>query len=176
MYQQFHSDIKGIKYAFAQLLVQVRRSITDCKELIAYVLDVGILSEEEEEQIQGASDTIDVIAILRKYWSFLDCEPLDGIIDHICSDAERRALQEYREQLASFCNRRVSSFHGGDQHAERKGTHVEFDLNDPAVRRVRNLKIVIANILECRASELILHDIGRDGNPGKIIHCVLLVQ
>ena len=174
MYQQFYSDIKRIKYAFAQLLVQVRRSITDCKELIAYVLGMGILSEEDEEQIREASNTIDVIAILTKYWSFLDCEPLDGIIDHMCSDAEWRALQEYREQLASFCNRRVSSFDDGDQHAER--LHVEFDLNDPAVRRVRNLKIVIANILVCRASELILHDIGRDGNPGKIIHYVLLVQ
>ena len=170
MYQQYYTDVRKIKYMFSQLQTLVRQSITDYRLLIAHVLGMGILSENDEEQIRKASSTNEVIMILTKYWSFIDCGPLDSIVDHVCGEGERESLQMYHEELKAFCQRRIFESSDGGERTERKKLHFALDFNDPAVRRIpgRNLKIAVATIIDCRASDLILHDIGSGRtDPGK---------
>lgn len=63
---------------------------------------MGILSKNDEEQIRRASSTNEIIVILTKYWSFIDCGPLDSVIDHMCNEDARTSLHTYHEELKIF--------------------------------------------------------------------------
>ena len=173
MYQQFYTDIRQIKHKFSRLQALVRQGITDYRLLIAHVLEMGILSKNDEEQIKKTNSTNEVFMILTKYWSFIDCEPLENIIDLVGNEEGKEILKEYHIALKEFCQRRIfesSDSLYGDEHTEKKKLDFALDLNDPAVRCMhrRNLKIAIANILNIQVSDLILHDLGSDRNPGKV--------
>ena len=73
-------------------------------------------------------------------------------------------MNEYKQEVLNFCQRRVSEFptnflgsSGND--TGMKKLHVTLNLEDPALKRIKHLKIIIANILGCRASELMLQNV-----------------
>ena len=162
---------------FSQLTAKVQKKITTSSfdlisSLRTYVVQMKILSKGDEEQIQYARESF--MKILSKYWSFIDFGPLDGIVDCIGSVHEKEALQTYCSELSAFCQRRIlkSSDSLDDSHTEKRKLQFALDFKDPAVRHIpgKSLKIAIANILECQASDLTLHDIGSGQNPGKIYY------
>ena len=184
MYQQLYSDIRQIKHTFARTVTSVRQYIIKCgcdyKDLMIYALNMGILSEEDEKRIREASNADDVITVLTTYWSFLDTEPLDNIIVLFGSEENKVRMDKYNHELRSFCQRRVSraefpDSYGIGENSGRKKLRIALDLNDPTVRRVRNLEVVIANILGRQASEVALHDIGSGGNPGNVMIVLLVI-
>ena len=173
MYQQFYTDIRRINHMFSQLLAAVHKYLSSQSDkkhsLGVYAVQSGLLSENDERRLQyyGGGE---VFQILSEYLSFLDFGPLDSIVNDQCSDYEREYLQRYHKELEVFCRRRVlesPASLGGDELTERKKLRFALDLEDPAVKRVpdKSLKVAIANILGCQASDLILHDIR---SPGKI--------
>ena len=156
------ADMRKIRRNFSSLQEQIWKSIDDIQGLVRLVLGMSILSEDDEKQIQQTPSNVSMI--LTKYWSFLDFENLDHIVEEKCSCAEKRMMKEYKEEVQQFCKRRVSEFprdslgSGGNDSGMKK-MYVTLNLDDPALKRIQHLKIVIANILGCRASELVLQNI-----------------
>ena len=159
-------NVEKIRRRFSELQAKVRQKITDHTELAAHVISMGILSEEEKKQVKEASSTNGVWMIVAEYWSFLDYGNLQDVIQNTCSEVEQEMF-EYSKEVKKFCERRVSEFqsdspHGGNDHCDTvmEKLHITLNLSDPPLKHIKNLKIVIANILQCKASNLILHDVG----------------
>ena len=152
-----------IKLKFSALEDQIWKSINDIQGLVQLVLDMGILSEDDEEQIRKTPSNVRII--LTKYRSFLDFEILELIVERQCSSVEKRMVKEYKEEVRCFFKRRVSEIpcdsqpgSGGNDPGMKK-LCVTLILDDPSLERIERLSIIIANILGCHASELVLRDI-----------------
>ena len=155
-----------MKFKFSSLQNRIWKSISDTRDLAKLVLGMKILSEDDEEKVRNTPNEVDMI--LTKYWSFLDYENFEHIVENMCGENEMRLMKVYSEEVKRFCERRVSElppdpFGNGPSTSNggRKKLCIALDLADPALKHIKDLKIVIANILGCRTSELVLHDIGR---------------
>ena len=164
LYQRIVIDTRRIKLRFSDLQDRIWNAIDDIQGLVRLVLGMGMLSEDDEEQIRKTPGNI--CTIVMKYCSFLDFENLEYIVEHKCSSPEKSMMKEYKEEVERFCQRRVSEVppnslgNSGNNIIGKKKLYVTLDLSDPALKRIRHLKIFIANILGCRASDLILLNIG----------------
>ena len=163
MYQRITTDVKKMKFKFSSLQNCIRKSITDTPGLVKLVLGMNILSEDDEEKVRNTPNEVDTI--LTKYWSFLDYENFEHIVENMCEENEKGLMKEYTKEVKMFCNRRISELppdflgNGASNDGGMKKICVVLNLDDPALKRIKDLKIVIANILECRASQLVLQDI-----------------
>ena len=73
-------------------------------------------------------------------------------------------MKEYCEEIKRFCERRVTelptgSLGNGTDHSGMKKLTVTLNLKDPSLKHIKDLKVVIANILGCLASQLVLENI-----------------
>ena len=165
LYHSMYTDTKKIKRSFSRLQAKMRQNVTNHKRLIAHIMGMNILSEEDEQEVKKANNTDDVFIVLAKYWSFLDFENLEDIIEHNCGKPEQTLMKEYSEEVKRFCERRVSEFPrdslcSDTNHDGMKELYIVFDLTDPSLNRIKHLKFVVANILGCPASKLVLVNIG----------------
>ena len=170
LYQQVVRDTRWIKFKFSALQDKIWKSITDIQGLVRLALGMGILSKEDEEQIRKTPWASVVSIILTKYWSFLDFENLEHIVEHMCSSAEKRMMKEYKEEVEMYCRRRVSEFPPNSLGSSSNNTGMKklcivLALDDPALQSIRHLKMTIANILGCRTSDLVLQNI----QPGSVL-------
>ena len=77
----------------------------------------------------------------------MDFENLEHIIvEHKCSSTEKERMNEYKQEVLNFCQRRVSEFppnflgsSGND--AGMKKLYITLNLEDPALKRIKHLKI-----------------------------------
>ena len=166
LHQMFYSDLMKITQKFSLLQTTVRENITDHRKLVATVLDMQILSETKEKEVKEACNTTEVWIVLSgKFWSFLDYGKLKVIIENNCGEREKEMMKEYEEEVKRFCSRRVSNILSQistSDHSEMEEVHVTLDLSNPILNHIKDLKIVIANILfpgQAMASKLVLHDI-----------------
>lgn len=157
-------DTRRIKLKFSALQDEVWKSITDIQGLVQLVLGMGILSKDDEEQIRKTPSAVSIILI--KYWSFLDFENLEHIVERKCSNAEKRMMKEYKEEVEIYCRRRVSELPpnslangSSSNNTGMKKLCVLLALDDPALQSIRHLKMDIANILGCRTSDLVLQNV-----------------
>ena len=163
--QLITTDVRVMKYRFSILLEELWKSIDDHEETVAVLLEMAILSEEDETQLKKTTCINEVrILLAHKYWSFLDYENLKHIVKAKCGDVQQIMMNEYGEEVKRFCERRVTEFPPGSlgtgtDHAGMKKLTVTLDLNDPSLKHIKHLKVVIANILGCPASKLVLYDI-----------------
>lgn len=168
MYQRIVTDTRRIKLKFSTLQDEIWKSINDIQGLVQLVLGMGILSKDDEEHIR--KNPSDVSIILTKYWSFLDFENLEHIVERKCSSVEKKMMKEYKEEVQMFCQRRVSelppnSLDSSVNNAGMRKLCILLDLDDPALQHIRHLKMAIANILGCRTSDLVLQSI----EPGSVL-------
>ena len=168
LYQQVVKDTRRIKLKFSALQEKIWKSITDIQGLVRLALGMGILSKDDEEQIRETPSAVSIILI--KYWSFLDFENLEHIVEHMCSNAEKEKMKEYKEEVEMYCRRRVSEFPpdslaSSSNHTGMKKLCVNLALDDPALQSIRHLKMAIANILGCRTSDLVLQNV----EPGSVL-------
>ena len=172
--QRIYADISKIKRSFSCLQAVTRENIKDHKKLIAHVMGMDILSKEDEQEVKRAGNTDEVFIVLAKYWSFLDFENLEDIIEHNCGEAEQIKMQEYGKEVKRFCERRVSDFPPDSLRSDisRVGLeelHFVLDITNPSLNRIKDLKRVIATILGLNASKLVLVSIG----GGSVVATVL---
>ena len=165
LHQRIYTDISKIKRSFSHLQAVARENIKNHKKLIAHVMCMDMLSEEDEQKVEMASNTDEVFIVLAKYWSFLDFGNLEDIIEHNCGEAEQTKMQEYGKEVKEFCKKRVSEFpldslHSDISHVGMEELHFVLDLTNPSLKRIKDLKRVIATILGLDASKLVLVNIG----------------
>jgi hypothetical protein len=170
LYQQVVRDTGRIKRKFSDLQEEIWKSITDIQGLVLLVLGMGILSRDDEEQIRKNPGA--VATILTKHWSFLDFENLEHIVEHKCGSAEIRMMKEYKEEVLIFCQRKVSELPpnslGSSNSSNNTGMNklcIKLALDDPALQRIKHLKMAIANILGYHTSDLVLQNI----EPGSVL-------
>jgi hypothetical protein len=170
LYQQVVRDTRRIKLKFSTLQDKIWKSITDTQGLVQLVLGMGMLSKDDEEQIRKTPSAVSII--LTKYWSFLDFENLEHIVQCKCSSAsvEKRMMQQYKEDVVTYCQRRVSelppnSLGGSSNDTGMKKLCILLALDDPALQNIKYLKMDIANILGCRTSDLVLQNV----EPGSVL-------
>ena len=165
LYQVITNDVRKMKRTFFALLQKIWESFDDQKGIMACLLDMAILSEEDEKHVKEATSINDIrISLAQKYWSFLDYENLELIVETKCGDTEQKMMKEYGEEVKRFCERRVTeipagSLNDGTDHAGMKKLIVTLNLKDPSLKHIVQIKVVIANILGWPASKLVLHDI-----------------
>ena len=169
--QRIHCETKTMKHRFSVLQTLIRNNLktedVNPKALATHIIGMHILSEEHEKIMEKASRLQEIFNILTKYCSFLDFSHLESIVEIFCSDkcVAKKELDEYKYAVQHFCERRVSEFPQGSLNS---GTDIEgmdklvvvLDLKDPSLKRVLNLKEVIANILGQPPSKLVLYNIG----------------
>ena len=168
MRQKIRSDSQKMKDKFATLQTMIRNEIikgnTDHKALAAHVSGMYILSEQHKEQVGNASTVDEIFFHLPQYWSFLDFSNLENIVENFCSPEceARKKLEQYKLDVRDFCKRRVSECPEGSLNDDGiDEVVVILDLEDPLIEHVRNLKLVIADILGEEASKLVLKNIGK---------------
>ena len=89
---------------------------------------------------------------------------MEHIIEHKCGEAQVQMMKEYRIKAKVFCERRVSEFQPGSirsniDHTGMEEICVTLDMNDFYLKRIKNIKVIIANILGCSASKLVVKSI-----------------
>ena len=161
-------DTRRIKLKFSILQDEVWKTITDIEGLVQLTLGMGILSKDDEEHIRKTPSAVSII--LTKYWSFLDFENLEHIVERKCGNAEKRMMKEYKGEVEIFCRRRVSelppnSLGSSSTNTGMKKLCVKLALDDPALHTIRHLKMTIANILGYRTSDLVLQNV----EPGSVL-------
>ena len=162
LYHQIVRDTRRIKLKFSALQEEVWKSITDIQGLVQLVLVMNILSKEDEKIIRKTPSAVSIL--LSNYWSFLDFENLEYIVERKCGSAEKRMMKEYKEEVKMYCQRRVSelppsSLGSSSNHTGMKKLCAKLVLDDPALQSIRHLQMAIANILLCRSSDLVLQNV-----------------
>ena len=161
-----------MKHKFSSLQTKIRKNIkanVNHEELASHVVGMYILSDDHEKQVKKASSIEEIFNVLTKYWSFLDYGNLEDIAVNLCCgfDAEEE-ISRYGTEVFQFCERRVSEFpqgslsNGTDDEGMGKLV-IMLDVQDPSLKYVKDLKEVIANILDQPVSKFVLHDIA-DGS------------
>lgn len=70
--------------------------------------DVRPLLADDMDNIRGAEEVDDVFYILRSYGSFFDCHVIKHIVtSNLCTDDDRKKLEEYGNELDNYCQRSV---------------------------------------------------------------------
>lgn len=164
-FQTITKETKYIKKEFAKLQGEVRKkikSIEDSKSrLIEVVEDLGILRGDDIQRVDEAEDVLGVFRIIKKFWSLLDYEYFEHIVENLCGDQEMKMLHEYTAKLRKFCEK--SKVHclpiASDDHNDDSLNKLYIRLNLKCLNVSQNLlelKSSFANILGCDASNLVL--------------------
>ena len=163
LYHKITKDVDLMKRKFSSLQNKIWIKMKNQLDLIVELaLGMGILSEDDEKRIYESPS--EVRKILTKYWSFLDYGNLEHIVDEVCGEEEQKKMKEYTVEVKKFCERRISEFPSGSlgsgiKHPGMEKLYVMLNLNDPFLKRIKDLKVVFANILGCPASKLVLQNI-----------------
>ena len=163
LYHKITKDVDVMKRKFSSLQNKIWIKMKEQQDMIVELaLGMGILSEDDEKRIYESPS--EVRKILTKYWSFLDYGNLEHIVEEICGEEDQKRMKEYTVELKKFCERRVSEFPSGSlgndsKHPGMEKLYVTLNLNDPFLKRIKDLKVVFANILGCPASKLVLQNI-----------------
>ena len=117
------NDYKRITASYSKLnqcVIQSleNRSITP-KQLSTVLMNLSAFRVQKDDKamslladnldnIRKADEVDDVFYILRPYGSFFDCHVIRHIVDSsLCTDEDRKELQKYEKELATYCQRSV---------------------------------------------------------------------
>lgn len=174
--------------SFADLLDKISASL-DSREISAEALVNRALSllaapkvqvpllKEDEKQLRECKTIDGVFIVLHSYMNFFNFDLLKHITDSrkICSDEDRRAMEEYCVQFKVFCTRKVFEvppgvFSQSTSKLSRKKSKTFAVLitehpKDPTLQYADAAKVKIASLLNLLPSTLHLHRI----DPGSLI-------
>lgn len=148
------TDLDKLQKKFATLQTSVRKSLkgrgVPTKDVVAHVIGFGV-SDEHKKELMALDSFDEVFIILTDYWSFLDCDLLENIVENYGCDTDQEKIGKYQEELNLFCKRRISEVPNkslvlsNDQTRERM--IVKLNINDPRLAIIKDLKIKICKIL-----------------------------
>ena len=158
--EQFNSNIKSIQKKFADLLTSTRKSLkeqqVDLLDLVAHLMGFSLFSAVLVKQealladrcrdLENADSIDRIFVILSPFWSFLDYEILEAIIDEFGTDNDHSNLRQYVKDL----KKALSQVEPGTL-TIKEDTYIKLyvkldtDVNE-ALRRYRDIKATIARI------------------------------
>ena len=172
--QQLNSDIKTVQKKYASLLTSTRESLKERQtkpvELVAHLMGFRVflavlkkedilLADQHDDLIKAES--IEAIFItLSRFWSFLDYEILEDIIEKFGAVNDRKNLNEYVESLKEFFDSwkvepgKVNLQQVIDGEDTRLKMYFKLDVN--SLRQYRDIKAAVARIFDVKVHSLCL--------------------
>ncbi|XP_064385873.1 uncharacterized protein LOC135334572 isoform X3 [Halichondria panicea] len=181
--QQLTSDIKTIERKYIRLQTATRESLKKCNvELMSLVAlltsyrtsraviksESNMLLLDQQENLKRADSVDEIFVIVSPFWSFLDFEILEDVIESYGADSDRHNLATYVTELKEFLNTwkakpcKISRLDDGKTRMK-----LCFKLDTDSLAIYRDLKAAIARIFEIQVYALHLHSI----EPG----CIQLI-
>ena len=148
------TDLDRLQKNFATLQTSVRKSLKERKvstrDVIAHVIGYGV-SDEHKKVLMVLNSLDRVFIVLTDYWSFLDCDLLENIVENYGCDSDHEKMVKYQEELNLFCKRRISEVPNkslvlSDDQTREKMV-VKLNISDPRLAVIKDLKIKICKIL-----------------------------
>ncbi len=131
---------------------------------------------DQQGDLRRATSVDDIFVIVSPFWSFLDFEILEDVIEMFGADSDRHNLAEYITELKEFLNSwkakpcKVSQLDDGKTRMK-----LCFKLATDSLAIYRDLKIAIARIFKVAVNALHLHSIER-GCIQLIFFCLEIVN
>ena len=147
-------DLDKLQKSFATLQTAIRRSLKErevsTQDVIAHVIGFGV-SDEHKKELMALNSVDRVFITLTDYWSFLDCDLLENIVENYGCDSDQERIEKYQEELTSFCKRRISEVPNKNLILSSDQTHeqmvVKLNISDPRLTIIKDLKIKICKVL-----------------------------
>ena len=163
---QIKVDIDQIRREFAKLQTVIRQSLkknsVTAKEVVTHVFGY-VVSEADKEKLNKAEQSLeDVFKLLTGYWSFLDCDLLDSIVEVYGSDEDRKRMVEYQKKLQDFCERRVISEIPRETQihvCNQMTMSVKLNMSDPRLCEIKEIKSKVCKILKVDPATLVIKEI-----------------
>ena len=148
------TDLDRLQKNFASLQTSVRRSLKErevsTQDVVAHVVGYGV-SDEHKKELTALNSLDRVFIVLTDYWSFLDCDLLENIVENYGCDSDHEKMAKYQEELNLFCKRRISEVPNktlvlSDDQTREKMV-IKLNISDPRLAAIKDLKIKICKIL-----------------------------
>ena len=159
-------DVDRIQRKFAILQTVIRKSLKErgvpTQEIVAHVIGLGV-AKTDKQKLESEESLDRVFIVLTGYWSFLDYDLLDSIVEIYGNDTDRDRMEAYNEELKLFCNRRLSEVPernlilSNDQ--TREQMVVKLNVSDPRLSVIRDLKIKACKVLNAKPCELQIKEV-----------------
>ena len=172
----FRIRVNQLKNKFASLQTVVQQNIEhsgDHQRLTDCVIRMKILNDSDAAVINEATSSVDsIFTVLQPYWSFIDYEPLEGIVVLICPKINY-LMEEYISDIKQLCQCKVSEVPPDpfcSNAYDRNKEKLSFFVNEKelSLLRVKELKTIIAGIFSVPPFHLLLYCI-----QGTCITCVI---
>ena len=171
---QLNSDVQSIERKYAQLQTSTRESLKDrsvpCMRLKAHLLayrnfrgvtrkESTLLLSDRQRDLEKAESIDEIFVIVCPFWSFLDYEILEDIINSkdLGADSDQQNLAVYTTNLRDFLHSwRVEPRKVCRDDSVSPGSRVKlhFKLDTNSLSMYRDVKIAIARILDIQVSAL----------------------
>ena len=189
--QQLTNDIKTIERKFAHLQTATRESLKKCNVILMSLValltsyrafravierESNMLLADQQEDLRRAASVDEIFVIVSPFWSFLDFEILEDVIEMFGADSDRHNLVEYLIELKECLNtRKVEPCKISQLDDGKTRTKLCFKLDTDSLAIYRDLKVAIARIFEVEVHALHLHSI-EDGCIQLIFFCLEIVH
>ncbi len=176
--QQLTNDIKTMERKFAHLQtatrVSLKKSITKTVDLLSLVAlltsyrtsravierESNMLLADQQEDLRRAASVDEIFVMVSPFWSFLDFEILEDVIQMYGTDSDRHNLAGYVTELKKFLNTwKAEPCKISRLDDDKQRTKLCFKLDTDSLAIYRDLKVAIARIFEVEVHALHLHSI-----------------
>ncbi len=170
--QQMRGNLKEISIAFANLVTSTRNHLNvSVPTLSAHLLSLrtctiysvykgnNALFREEISRLEKAKNIDEIFAILSYYWSFLDYDLLENIIE-LYAETQMDRFQNYVQQLKAFLESwKVEKPYKISNSSTEMRKQYCFTLSSDTVKNYRDIKYRIAKIFDLEMRSIILYEI-----------------
>ncbi len=174
--QQLTNDIKTIERKYIHLQTVTRESLKKNKTvnllslvalLTSYRASRAVIESEsnmllahQQEYLRRAASIDEIFVIVSPFWSFLDFEILEDVIELFGADSDQHNLAEYVIELKKFLNSwKVSPCKISRLDDDERRMKICIKLDTDSLAIYRDLKAAIARIFEVDVYALHLHSI-----------------
>ncbi|XP_064385878.1 uncharacterized protein LOC135334573 isoform X2 [Halichondria panicea] len=174
--QQLTNDIKSIEKKFTNLQTATRESLkkSDTVDLLSLVAlltsyrssraviesESNMLLAHQQEELRRAASIDEVFVIVSPFWSFLDFEILEDVINKFGAESDQSDLATYFIELKDFLNTwKIEPCKISRLDDDKKRVKFCFKLDADSLAIYRDLKAAIARILKVPVYALHLHSI-----------------
>lgn len=149
-------DMDQIQKSFATLQTDIRKSLKDkgipTQDIVAHVIGFGVDEIDVQKlEVETSLDRVFIVLRTKLYWSFLECDLLDSIVENYGNDTDHDRMEKYKGELKSFCDRRLSEVPQGTLHLSDDQTReriiAKLNIGDPRLSVIKDLKMKICKVL-----------------------------
>ena len=161
-------DMDEIQTTFRILVTHIKRSLKNkhvpAQEIASHAMRFGV-ADSDKEKLKKEESLDQLFILLKKYWSFLEYNMLESIVQTYGSDSDLSRMEQYKESLKAFCNTPLSEMPQEslllNDDKIRDQIIAVLSITDPTFRAIMDLKIKLCTILRVEPHTLQLMEINK---------------